>query len=147
MSSSQPRSCARAWPMIWRRSCLKSHRGCVPLRLSGSHLAEALAQLDEVAAARHDFALSFGSCSFTEPIDDLRHCISYRDSAMKHPYESHSRRDSRLRSTKLVESANLQTRISHSEFTLRSFSAARCVAKPRVGVPLETVFWISRNAK
>lgn len=27
---------------------------------------------DEVAAARHDFALSFGSCSFTEPIDDLR---------------------------------------------------------------------------
>ncbi len=27
---------------------------------------------DEIAAARKDFAVSFGSCSFTEPIDDLR---------------------------------------------------------------------------
>ncbi len=27
---------------------------------------------DEVAAARKSFAISFGSCSFTEPIDDLR---------------------------------------------------------------------------
>ncbi len=27
---------------------------------------------DEIAAARRDFAISFGSCSFTEPIDDLR---------------------------------------------------------------------------
>jgi len=26
----------------------------------------------EIAAVRHDFAISFGSCSFTEPIDDLR---------------------------------------------------------------------------
>jgi hypothetical protein len=26
----------------------------------------------EIAAARQDFAVSFGSCSFTEPIDDLR---------------------------------------------------------------------------
>ncbi len=26
----------------------------------------------EIAAARRDFAVSFGSCSFTEPIDDLR---------------------------------------------------------------------------
>ena len=26
----------------------------------------------EVAAARQDFSVSFGSCSFTEPIDDLR---------------------------------------------------------------------------
>lgn len=26
----------------------------------------------EIAAARQDFAISFGSCSFTEPIDDLR---------------------------------------------------------------------------
>ncbi len=27
---------------------------------------------DEIAAIRRDFAISFGSCSFTEPIDDLR---------------------------------------------------------------------------
>jgi hypothetical protein len=27
---------------------------------------------DEIARARQDFAISFGSCSFTEPIDDLR---------------------------------------------------------------------------
>lgn len=27
---------------------------------------------DEIAATRRDFAISFGSCSFTEPIDDLR---------------------------------------------------------------------------
>jgi hypothetical protein len=27
---------------------------------------------DEIAAARRDFSISFGSCSFTEPIDDLR---------------------------------------------------------------------------
>jgi hypothetical protein len=27
----------------------------------------------EIAAARHDFAISFGSCSFSEPIDDLRY--------------------------------------------------------------------------
>ena len=27
---------------------------------------------DKIAAAREDFAVSFGSCSFTEPIDDLR---------------------------------------------------------------------------
>ena len=27
---------------------------------------------DEISAARHDFAMSFGSCSFTEPIDDIR---------------------------------------------------------------------------
>jgi hypothetical protein len=27
---------------------------------------------DDIAAARHGFAASFGSCSFTEPIDDLR---------------------------------------------------------------------------
>jgi hypothetical protein len=27
---------------------------------------------DEIAVARRDFAISFGSCSFTEPIDDLR---------------------------------------------------------------------------
>jgi|SRR5580658_584423 hypothetical protein len=27
---------------------------------------------DEIAAVRRDFAVSFGSCSFTEPIDDLR---------------------------------------------------------------------------
>jgi cell division FtsZ-interacting protein ZapD len=26
----------------------------------------------EIAAVRQDFAISFGSCSFTEPIDDLR---------------------------------------------------------------------------
>lgn len=26
----------------------------------------------EISAARHDFSVSFGSCSFTEPIDDLR---------------------------------------------------------------------------
>ncbi len=26
----------------------------------------------EIAATRHNFAISFGSCSFTEPIDDLR---------------------------------------------------------------------------
>jgi hypothetical protein len=26
----------------------------------------------EIAAARRSFAVSFGSCSFTEPIDDLR---------------------------------------------------------------------------
>jgi len=26
----------------------------------------------EIAAARQIFAISFGSCSFTEPIDDLR---------------------------------------------------------------------------
>jgi hypothetical protein len=29
-------------------------------------------RLDELAAARQDFAISFGSCSFSEPIDDLR---------------------------------------------------------------------------
>jgi hypothetical protein len=28
--------------------------------------------LDEIAAARQSFSISFGSCSFTEPIDDLR---------------------------------------------------------------------------
>ncbi len=28
--------------------------------------------LNEIAAARRDFAISFGSCSFTEPIDDLQ---------------------------------------------------------------------------
>ena len=28
--------------------------------------------LDEIAAVRQGFAISFGSCSFTEPIDDLR---------------------------------------------------------------------------
>jgi hypothetical protein len=27
---------------------------------------------EEIAASRHSFAISFGSCSFTEPIDDLR---------------------------------------------------------------------------
>jgi hypothetical protein len=27
---------------------------------------------DEIATARRDFSISFGSCSFTEPIDDLR---------------------------------------------------------------------------
>lgn len=27
---------------------------------------------NEIAAARQSFAISFGSCSFTEPIDDLR---------------------------------------------------------------------------
>jgi len=27
---------------------------------------------DEIAAARRKFAISFGSCSFTEPIEDLR---------------------------------------------------------------------------
>ena len=27
----------------------------------------------QVSAARHDFALSFGSCSFREPVDDLQH--------------------------------------------------------------------------
>jgi hypothetical protein len=27
---------------------------------------------DEIAAVRRDFSISFGSCSFTEPIDDLR---------------------------------------------------------------------------
>jgi len=27
---------------------------------------------NEIAAARRNFAISFGSCSFTEPIDDLR---------------------------------------------------------------------------
>jgi hypothetical protein len=27
---------------------------------------------DEIAAARAGFAVSFGSCSFTEPVDDLR---------------------------------------------------------------------------
>jgi hypothetical protein len=27
---------------------------------------------EEIAGARRDFAMSFGSCSFTEPIDDLR---------------------------------------------------------------------------
>jgi hypothetical protein len=27
---------------------------------------------NELAATRQEFALSFGSCSFTEPIDDLR---------------------------------------------------------------------------
>jgi hypothetical protein len=26
----------------------------------------------EVAAARHDFAISFGSCSFEEPVADLK---------------------------------------------------------------------------
>jgi hypothetical protein len=26
----------------------------------------------QIASARQDFAVSFGSCSFTEPIDDLR---------------------------------------------------------------------------
>jgi len=31
--------------------------------------------LDGIAAARRDFAISFGSCSFTEPIDDLRSLI------------------------------------------------------------------------
>jgi hypothetical protein len=30
------------------------------------------ASRDEIAATRQSFALSFGSCSFTEPIDDLR---------------------------------------------------------------------------
>jgi hypothetical protein len=30
---------------------------------------------DEIAAARLNFAISFGSCSFTEPIDDLRSLI------------------------------------------------------------------------
>ncbi len=29
-------------------------------------------RLSEIAAARSDFAVSFGSCSFTEPIEDLR---------------------------------------------------------------------------
>jgi translation initiation factor 2 beta subunit (eIF-2beta)/eIF-5 len=28
--------------------------------------------LDDISAARRDFAVSFGSCSFTEPVDDLR---------------------------------------------------------------------------
>jgi hypothetical protein len=28
--------------------------------------------LDDISAARRDFAISFGSCSFTEPVDDLR---------------------------------------------------------------------------
>ena len=28
--------------------------------------------IDEIAAARRNLAISFGSCSFTEPIDDLQ---------------------------------------------------------------------------
>jgi hypothetical protein len=38
----------------------------------GAHWREHRLSRDEIARARQDFAMSFGSCSFTEPMDDLR---------------------------------------------------------------------------
>jgi hypothetical protein len=40
--------------------------------LDGAAWREHWLSRDEIAAARLEFAISFGSCSFTEPIDDLR---------------------------------------------------------------------------
>jgi hypothetical protein len=40
--------------------------------LDGARWREHRLSRDEIAAARRDFSISFGSCSFTEPIDDLR---------------------------------------------------------------------------
>jgi hypothetical protein len=40
--------------------------------LDGASWREHRVSRDEIAAARRDFSISFGSCSFTEPIDDLR---------------------------------------------------------------------------
>ncbi len=38
----------------------------------GIHWRKNRLRTDEIAAARKDFAISFGSCSFTEPVDDLQ---------------------------------------------------------------------------
>ncbi|MGB9204952.1 MAG: hypothetical protein WCB94_13425 [Terriglobales bacterium] len=40
--------------------------------LDGARWRERRLSRDEIATARRDFSISFGSCSFTEPIDDLR---------------------------------------------------------------------------
>ncbi len=40
--------------------------------LDGARWRERRLSRDEIAGARRDFSISFGSCSFTEPIDDLR---------------------------------------------------------------------------
>ena len=40
--------------------------------LDGAGWREHRLSRDEIATARRDFSISFGSCSFTEPIDDLR---------------------------------------------------------------------------
>lgn len=47
---------------------------CGPLEFSSGsiHWRENQLGTDEIAAARKNFAISFGSCSFTEPIDDLQ---------------------------------------------------------------------------
>jgi hypothetical protein len=47
---------------------------CGPWEFSsdGIHWQNTRLGADEIAAARTDFAISFGSCSFTEPIDDLQ---------------------------------------------------------------------------
>jgi hypothetical protein len=47
---------------------------CGPWEFSsgGIHWQNNRLGADEIAAARKDFAISFGSCSFTEPIDDLQ---------------------------------------------------------------------------
>ncbi|HKM48229.1 MAG TPA: hypothetical protein VJX69_11610 [Terriglobales bacterium] len=51
---------------------LVESRGPFEFSSGGIHWRKNRLGTDEIAAARKDFAVSFGSCSFTEPIDDLR---------------------------------------------------------------------------
>jgi hypothetical protein len=45
--------------------------------------------LRDIAAARHNFSISFGSCSFTEPIDDLRSLLGRGEAPSPHNLSSH----------------------------------------------------------
>jgi hypothetical protein len=56
-----------ALSLLEERSAQAFHFG-----LDGVSWREHRLSRDEIAAARQGFAASFGSCSFTEPIDDLR---------------------------------------------------------------------------
>ena len=50
----------------------QSSTAAVQFEGDGVRWRERRLSLDEIAAARKDFSISFGSCSFTEPIDDLQ---------------------------------------------------------------------------
>jgi hypothetical protein len=45
--------------------------------------------LRDIAAARHNFSISFGSCSFTEPINDLRSLLGRGEAPSPHDPSSH----------------------------------------------------------
>jgi len=45
--------------------------------------------LRDIAAARHNFSISFGSCSFSEPIEDLRSLLGRAEAPSPHNLSSH----------------------------------------------------------